>query len=241
MRTRSQIGGWALNPITGELVLSREAYPLFGFDSDGDTPTCPMVVARMHPDDRADVGERAERAFREGTTLEGEYRILLPDGAVRHVHYVGHQVLQGPGGAREYVGTLLDVTSQTDVETQLDAKLSEARALAEKLMLTVQHSEALRRRVVRARKSRVAEFVSKSPADAEAGASGKSAPDTMTPRERQIVQLVAEARSTKQIAFQLGIGAKTVEAHRTHIMKKLGVHSASELVRYAISNGIVEL
>jgi DNA-binding NarL/FixJ family response regulator len=63
----------------------------------------------------------------------------------------------------------------------------------------------------------------------------------MTPRERQIVQLVAEARSTKQIAFQLGIGAKTVEAHRTHIMKKLGLHSASELVRYAISNGIVEL
>jgi hypothetical protein len=120
MRTSSQIGGWALNPLTGELVLSREAYPLFGFDSAGDSPTCPMVVARMHPDDRDDVGERAERAFRDGTSLEGD-------------------------------------------------------------------------------------------------------------------------RSTKQIAFQLGIGAKTVEAHRTHLMKKLGLHSASEVVRYAISNGIVDL
>ena len=172
MRTRSQIGGWALNPITGELVLSREAYPLFGFDSDGDTPTCPMVVARMHPDDRADVGERAERAFRDGTTLEGEYRILLPDGAVKHVHYVGHQVLQSPGGTREYVGTLLDVTSQTEVEAQLDAKLSEARALAEKLMLTVQHSEELRRRVVKARGSLASQNSYRNPRLREASASG---------------------------------------------------------------------
>lgn len=195
MRTSSQIGGWALNPLTGELVLSREAYPLFGFESDGDSPTCPMVVARMHPDDRDDVGERAERAFRDGTSLEGEYRILLPDGGVNRLRYVGHQVIQSPGGTRAYVGTLMDVTSQTDVEAQLDAKLTEAREIAEKL----------------------------------------------TPRERQIVELVAEARSTKQIAFQLGIGAKTVEAHRTHIMKKLGLHSASEVVRYAISNGIVDL
>lgn len=137
MRTSSQIGGWALNPLTGEPVL----------------------------------------------------------GGVNHLRYVGHQVIQSSGGTRAYVGTLMDVTSKTDVEAQLDAKLTEARELAEKL----------------------------------------------TPRERQIVKLVAEARSTKQIAFQLGIGAKTVEAHRTHIMKKLGLHSASEVVRYAISNGIVDL
>jgi DNA-binding NarL/FixJ family response regulator len=187
----------------------------------------------MHPDDRDDAEERAERAFRDGTTLEGEYRVLLPNGSVNHLHYVGHQV-ESPGGAREYVGTLLDVTSQTDVEAQLDAKLSEARALAEKLMLAVQHSEELRRRVLKARRSGAA-------VDGETRASGESAPAKMTPRERQIVELVAEARSTKQIAFQLGIGAKTVEAHRTHIMKKLGVHSASELVRYAISNGLVDL
>jgi DNA-binding CsgD family transcriptional regulator len=192
----------------------------------------------MHPNDRQEVGARAERAFRDGTSLEGEYRILLPDGSVNVVHYVGHQV-ESPGGKREYVGTMLDVTSQTDVEALLDAKLGEARALAEKLMLTVQHSEELRRRVVRARRSRAAELASRSSADEEG--SGESDGGKITPRERQIVRLVAEARTTKQIAFQLGIGAKTVEAHRTHIMKKLGLHSASEIVRYAISNGIVEL
>src|ERR1700687_3718470 len=79
MRTDSQAGSFALNPSTGELVLSREACPIFGFDSFGDRPTCPMLVERMHPDDRDSVAERAERAFRDGTTLEGEYRVLLPD------------------------------------------------------------------------------------------------------------------------------------------------------------------
>jgi DNA-binding CsgD family transcriptional regulator len=62
----------------------------------------------------------------------------------------------------------------------------------------------------------------------------------MTSRERQIVQLVAEARSTKEVASHLGISVKTVEAHRTNIMRKLRLRSVSELVRYAIRNGIVQ-
>ncbi len=106
MSTAGQMGSWALNPDTGALVLSREAYPIFRFDSDGDPPTCPMVVARIHPDDRDRVGESAERSFREGTSLEGGYRILLPDGGVTHLHYVGHRVTQASGKGSEYVGTL---------------------------------------------------------------------------------------------------------------------------------------
>jgi DNA-binding NarL/FixJ family response regulator len=60
------------------------------------------------------------------------------------------------------------------------------------------------------------------------------------PREREIVQLVAEGRSNKEIAHSLGISVKTVETHRAHIMAKLGLHSVSNLVRYAIRNGIIE-
>jgi DNA-binding NarL/FixJ family response regulator len=195
-----------------------------------------MVVARMHPDDRDHTGETAERAFRDETSLEGEYRILHPTGGVRHVHYVAHRVIRATGRRKDYVGTLVDVTSQRAVQAELDAMLNEARALAARLMLTVRNSEELTRQVVKAPRFRTAEL-----AEGERYPSGEPFPTRMTPRERQIIQLVAEARSTKQIAFQLGIGAKTVEAHRTHIMKKLGLHSASELVRYAISNGIVEL
>jgi DNA-binding NarL/FixJ family response regulator len=241
MFTPTQTGSFALNPNTGALALSRESYPIFGFDSGGGPPSCQMVVARMHPEDRDHAGETAERAFRDETTLEGEYRILLPEGSVRHVHYVAHRVIQATGRRKEYVGTLMDVTSQRAVQAELDAMLNEAKALAAKLMLTVRNSEELTRRVAKAPRLPAANLAASSLAHGEGYASREPFPTRMTPRERQIVQLVAEARSTKQIAFQLGIGAKTVEAHRTHIMKKLGLHSASELVRYAISNGIVEL
>jgi len=241
MLTAGKTGSFTLNPKTGDLVLSREAYPIFGFDSYGDSPTCPMVVERIHPDDRDPVSENAAHAFLSGTSLEGEYRVLLPNGVMKHVHYVGHQVFRTTGGTSDYVGTLADVTSQKAFEAKLDATLSEARALTSKLILTVQRSEELTRGVIGARKSRAAKLVSESLAERNARTPSESPPGKMTPREREIIQLVAEARTTKQIALQLGIGAKTVEAHRTHLMKKLGLHSASELVRYAISNGIVEL
>ena len=62
----------------------------------------------------------------------------------------------------------------------------------------------------------------------------------LSPREIQIVQLVAESKSNKEVANILNISVKTVESHRAHIMEKLGLHSVTELVRYAIRNNIVE-
>lgn len=61
----------------------------------------------------------------------------------------------------------------------------------------------------------------------------------LTPRERQIVQLLAEGKSNKEIGNALGISVKTAEAHRSNIMRKLDLHSISDLVRYAIRNKIV--
>jgi DNA-binding NarL/FixJ family response regulator len=63
---------------------------------------------------------------------------------------------------------------------------------------------------------------------------------TLTAREREVLQLLVEGQSNKEVAASLGIGVKTAEAHRANLMKKLGVHSMSELVRYAIRNKIVE-
>ena len=62
----------------------------------------------------------------------------------------------------------------------------------------------------------------------------------LSPREIQIVQLVAESKSNKEVANILHISVKTVESHRAHIMEKLGLHSVTELVRYAIRNSIVQ-
>ena len=69
---------------------------------------------------------------------------------------------------------------------------------------------------------------------------GETGSDTrlLTPRERELVQLVAEGKSNKDASAILGISVKTVETHRATVMRKLGLESVADLVRYAIRNGI---
>jgi DNA-binding NarL/FixJ family response regulator len=62
----------------------------------------------------------------------------------------------------------------------------------------------------------------------------------LTSRERQVLQLVGEGRSTKQIAALLGISAKTADSHRAKLMEKLDIHQVAGLVRYAIRSGLIE-
>lgn len=64
--------------------------------------------------------------------------------------------------------------------------------------------------------------------------------DRLTPREREIVQLIAEGRTNKDIARELGLSVKTADAHRANVMRKLDLHSVSELVLYAVRNQIIQ-
>lgn len=63
----------------------------------------------------------------------------------------------------------------------------------------------------------------------------------LTSREREVVQLLAEGKSTKEVACHLNLSVKTAETHRSNIMRKLGLHSVSELVLYAVRNSIVQV
>ena len=65
-------------------------------------------------------------------------------------------------------------------------------------------------------------------------------PDPLTSREREVLQLVAEGKSTKEVAQLLGISFKTAESHRTRIMKKTDIHETAGLVRYAVRRGLVQ-
>ena len=69
---------------------------------------------------------------------------------------------------------------------------------------------------------------------------GPKAPPRLSAREREIVQLLAEGKTSKDIATQLSIAYKTVDAHRTNIMKRLAIHSVAELVRYAVREKIIQ-
>jgi DNA-binding NarL/FixJ family response regulator len=65
--------------------------------------------------------------------------------------------------------------------------------------------------------------------------------DQLTDREREVLQLVAEGRTNREIADMLVISVKTVLRHRTNIMEKLGFHNRTELIKYAISMGLIEM
>lgn len=65
--------------------------------------------------------------------------------------------------------------------------------------------------------------------------------ESLTPREREILQLVAEGCTTKEVAARLDISVKTADTHRTNIMNKLDIHDVASLTRFAIQNGLVEI
>ena len=64
--------------------------------------------------------------------------------------------------------------------------------------------------------------------------------EPLTPREREVLQLVAEGKTTKEIAVLLGVSVKTADAHRTRLMQKLDIHDIASLTRYAIRHGIIQ-
>jgi DNA-binding NarL/FixJ family response regulator len=87
--------------------------------------------------------------------------------------------------------------------------------------------------------SRVSESVS-NPAGGDSPAFSPSSRNRLTPREREVLQLLAEGKSNKEVATILEISVKTAETHRANIMLKLDFHSVTELVRYAVRNKIIQ-
>lgn len=68
----------------------------------------------------------------------------------------------------------------------------------------------------------------------------RTSADPLSSRERQVLQLVGEGKSTKEVAAQLGVGVKTAESHRSRLMQKLDIHETASLVRYAIRRGLIQ-
>jgi DNA-binding NarL/FixJ family response regulator len=63
----------------------------------------------------------------------------------------------------------------------------------------------------------------------------------LTTREREVIQLLAEGKTSKEVAVALNLSVKTAETHRTNLMRKLDLHSIADLTRYAVRNGIVQV
>src|ERR1700737_4413097 len=85
----SRTGSFGWRPSTGEILWSEETLRIFQFDR-ATKPTVELVLQRVHPDGAALVKETVERASQDGKDFEHEYRLVMPDGAVKHVHVVAH-------------------------------------------------------------------------------------------------------------------------------------------------------
>ncbi len=128
----SHTGSFGWRPDTGEIVWSDETYRIFGYDH-ALKPTIDLVVQRVHPEDRPDFLKVIEIASAGATQFEHTYRLLQPDGSVKHVHALAH-ALQDASGNREFVGAATDVTSIKRAEEKLrksEAYLAEAQRMSQ--------------------------------------------------------------------------------------------------------------
>ena len=113
----SQTGSFVWNVATGARSGSREFFRILGFD-DPHSVTFEMVLQRSHPEDRARVAQTIDRASRDGTDLDYEHRLLMPDGSIKYVHVVAH-VNRDHAGHLEFIGAVVDVTATKQAEEKL--------------------------------------------------------------------------------------------------------------------------
>jgi C4-dicarboxylate-specific signal transduction histidine kinase len=112
-------GSWACNMVTREMLHSSEEHSrLYGFDPERRSPAFQELLQRIHPEDQAGVLENAQRANFAGTDFEAHFRIILPDGATRYVHGIGHPVLKPSGDTGEFMGILMDVTERRRADAE---------------------------------------------------------------------------------------------------------------------------
>ena len=127
----SHTGSFGWKPDSGEIVWSDETYRIFEYDPTVKI-TIDSIAQRVHPEDRAEFQKVIDGASAGATHFEHAYRLLLPDGRIKHIHALAH-ALQDASGNREFVGAGIDVTSIKRAEEELrrsEAYLAEAQRLS---------------------------------------------------------------------------------------------------------------
>src|SRR5262249_18451312 len=119
----SQTGSFGWDVPSGKISWSEESFRVFGYDK-AHSVTVDMVLQRVHPEDRALVQRAMNRASSYGQDFDYEYRLLMTDGSVKHVHVVAHAV-RDHAGQLEFVGALMNVTAAKQAEERLHRTQSE--------------------------------------------------------------------------------------------------------------------
>jgi PAS domain S-box-containing protein len=140
------VGSWVMDLRTGLLLWSHDMFRIFGLPPDARTPSVEIAWAQVHPDDAGRLRSGIARDIHERREIQGEHRVVRPDGSVAQVRYWGRPIARGRSEVLEYIGTVQDVTEERRVRHQLAATLEQVRTLAVR-QLQVRDDE--RRRIAR--------------------------------------------------------------------------------------------
>jgi two-component system response regulator NreC len=167
-------------------------------------------------------------------------RMLEPEVTVMDIGMPG---LNGVDACRELLREVPEMRIIVLTVHGEDAYVVEAlRSGARGYVLKTQAGSDLVRAIGEVTQGRIYLSPSVSSAVVQAFLAGSTTPaDPLTPREREVLQLVAEGRSTKEVAGILGVSVKTAETHRTRLMTKLDIHHTAGLVHYAIRRGLIRV
>jgi DNA-binding NarL/FixJ family response regulator len=167
-------------------------------------------------------------------------RMLEPEVTVMDIGMPG---LNGVDACRELLREVPEMRIIVLTVHGEDAYVIEAlRSGARGYVLKTQAGSDLVRAIGEVTQGRIYLSPSVSSAVVQAFLAGSTSPaDPLTPREREVLQLVAEGRSTKEVAGILGVSVKTAETHRTRLMTKLDIHHTAGLVHYAIRRGLIRV
>ena len=115
----SHTGSWMWSQSSGEIRWSREHFLILGADPDKDKPCAPLFWSRVHPDDREGLEKLMEQAVSEKREFEQEFRLVLPDGTLKHVSGIGRPIIDDAGSLMAYIGTTMDITQRKRAEEQI--------------------------------------------------------------------------------------------------------------------------
>jgi PAS domain S-box-containing protein len=122
----SHTGSFGWSVFTGQVLWSEETYRIFQYDRTM-TPTVELILQRVHPEDAALVKQTLERAAQDRKDFWHEYRLVMPDGAVKHVNVVV-RALNDESGSIEFVGAVMDVTEQHEARAALQSAFEQIKA-----------------------------------------------------------------------------------------------------------------
>jgi PAS domain S-box-containing protein len=120
----THIGSWAWNVRTDGLFWSQEIFRIYDYDPQKNAPTWPQFLERVHPEDRPQIEQRAkmETTQKGWVDSQADFRIVLPDGTIKHLHSIARPVMDESGEIAEVVGTVMDVTERKRAEALRDGE-----------------------------------------------------------------------------------------------------------------------